>query len=160
MSRSEADAKPKAGMPSSRVPITAATWVGRRRCARGVRDVTGVRRHFTHSSTASPYAARIFGERCPLNEADPQFEWRGADGNPVEPPTNARTYVDIARARVGPFGRIVLAATGAARWKVAVAELQVPRVIANAAGVRALPTDRRPEIIGAFLAEGLPVDPH
>jgi hypothetical protein len=61
---------------------------------------------------------------------------------------------------MGPFGRIVLAATGNARWKVATADLQVPRVVANSAGVRALPTDRRPEIIGAFLAEGLPVEPH
>jgi hypothetical protein len=95
-----------------------------------------------------------------LNAGDPQFEWRGVDGNLVAPPPNARTYVDIARARMGPFGRIVLAATGAARWKVAAAELQVPRVIANDVIVRALPTDRRTEIIGAFLAEGLPVEPH
>jgi hypothetical protein len=35
----------------------------------------------------------------------------------------------------------------------------VPRVIAHAAGVRNVPTDRRTEIIGAFLAEGLPVEP-
>ena len=95
-----------------------------------------------------------------MNAGDPQFEWRGVDGNPVAPPTNARTYVDIARARMGPFGRVVLAATGAARWKVATAELQVPRVIAHNATVRALPTDRRAEIIGAFLAEGMPVEPH
>jgi hypothetical protein len=94
-----------------------------------------------------------------LNAGDPQFEWRGVDGTPVEPPANARTYVDIARARVGPFGRIVLTATGNARWTVTTADLLVPRVIANVAGVRALPTDRRPEIIGAFLAEGLPVEP-
>ena len=94
-----------------------------------------------------------------MNAGDPQFEWLGVDGSPVEPPENARTYVDIARARVGPFGRIVLAATGSARWRVATADLLVPRVIANAAGVRNVPTDRRPEIIGAFLAEGLPVEP-
>ncbi len=55
-----------------------------------------------------------------MNAGDPQFEWRGVDGNPVEP----------------------------------------PRVIANAKGVRDVPTDRRTEIIGAFLAEGLPVEPH
>jgi hypothetical protein len=95
-----------------------------------------------------------------LNAGDPQFEWRGVDGNPVEPPRDARIYVDIARARMGPFGRIVLAATGTATWKVTTADLQVPRVIANAAGVRNVPTDRRTEIIGAFLAEGLPVEPH
>ena len=95
-----------------------------------------------------------------MNAGDPQFEWRGIDGSPTEPPKNARTYVDIARARMGPFGRIILAATGTARWKVTTAELQVPRVIANAAGVRNVPTDRRTEIIGAFLAEGLPVEPH
>ena len=95
-----------------------------------------------------------------MNAGDPQFEWRGVDGNPVEPPLNARTYVDIARARMGPFGRIVLAATGAARWRVATADLQVPRVLAHDARVRSLPTDRRAEIIGAFLAEGLPVEPH
>jgi hypothetical protein len=94
-----------------------------------------------------------------LNAGDPQFEWRGVDGNPVEPPANARTYVDIARARVGPFGRIVLTATGSSRWRVTTADLLVPRVIANSAGVRALPTDRRAEITGAFLAEGLPVEP-
>ena len=95
-----------------------------------------------------------------MNPGDPQFEWRGVDGNPVEPPRDACTYVDIARARMGPFCRIVLAATGTARWKVTRAELQVPRVIANAKGVRDVPTDRRSEIIGAFLAEGLPVEPH
>jgi hypothetical protein len=95
-----------------------------------------------------------------LNAGDPQFEWRGVDGNAVEPPRNARTYVDIARARMGPFGRVVLVATGRARWKVATADLQVPRVIANAESVRALPTDRRLEIIRAFLAEGLPVETH
>ena len=67
--------------------------------------------------------------------------------------------VDIARARMGPFGRIVLAASEPARWKVTTADLQVPRVIAHAAGVRNVPTDRRAEIIGAFLAEGLPVEP-
>jgi hypothetical protein len=39
------------------------------------------------------------------------------------------------------------------------ADLQVPRVIANANGVRDVPTDRRTEIIRAFLAEGLPVEP-
>jgi len=93
-----------------------------------------------------------------LNAGDPQFEWRGVDGSPVEPPKNARTYVDIARARMGPFGRVVLVATGTGRWKVATADLQVPRVIAHAEAVRALPTDRRAEIIGAFLAEGLPVE--
>jgi hypothetical protein len=65
-------------------------------------------------------------------------------------------YVDIARARMGPFGRIVLAATGTARWKVTAADLQVPRVIANAAGVRNVPTDRRTEIIGAFLPKACP----
>ena len=94
-----------------------------------------------------------------MNAGDPQFEWRGIDGSAVEAPENARTYVDIARARMGPFGRIVLTATGGPRWRVATADLQVPRVIANAEDVRALPTDRRREIIGAFLAEGLPVEP-
>ena len=94
-----------------------------------------------------------------MNAGDPQFEWRGVDGSPTEPPKNARTYVDIARARMGPFGRIVLTATGAERWKVTTADLQVPRVIAHEASVRSLPTDRRAEIIGAFLAEGLPVEP-
>jgi hypothetical protein len=94
-----------------------------------------------------------------LNAGDPQFEWRGVDGNPVEPPRDARTYVDIARARMGPFGRIVLAAMGGGRWRVATADLQVPKAIAHAESVRSLPTDRRAEIIGAFLAEGLPVEP-
>ncbi|HYU41554.1 MAG TPA: hypothetical protein VEQ84_05345 [Vicinamibacteria bacterium] len=68
--------------------------------------------------------------------------------------------MDIARARMGPFGRVVLVATDGARWKVAAADLQVPRVIANAESVRALPTDRRLEIIRAFLAEGLAVEAH
>jgi len=90
---------------------------------------------------------------------DPQFEWRGPDGGMTDAPANARVYVDIARARIGPFGRIVMAAITPDRWKVEVASLKVPPVNANVSAVRTLPTDRRAEIIGAFRAEGLPVDP-
>jgi hypothetical protein len=90
---------------------------------------------------------------------DPQFEWRGPAGDMTEAPPNARTYVDIARARIGPFGRIVMAAIAPDRWKVEVATLRVPPVLANVSAVRTVPTDRRAEIIGAFRAEGLPVEP-
>jgi hypothetical protein len=94
-----------------------------------------------------------------MGAGDPQFEWRGPGGGTAEAPANARTYVDIARARMGPFGRIVMAASASDRWKVEVATLKVPPVIANVGAVRSLPTDRRSEIIGAFRAEGLPVEP-
>jgi len=94
-----------------------------------------------------------------MGAGDPQFEWRGPDGGTTDAPANARIYVDIARARIGPFGRIVMAAISPDRWKVEVASLKVPPVIANVSAVRTLPTDRRAEIIGAFRAEGLPVDP-
>jgi hypothetical protein len=58
---------------------------------------------------------------------------------------------------MGPFGRVVMNATGG-RWRVEIASLLVPRVLANSETVRAVPTDRRQEIVGAFRAEGLPVD--
>ena len=94
-----------------------------------------------------------------MGAGDPQFEWRGLGGETTEAPANARTYVDITRARIGPFGRIVMAAIAPDRWKVEIASLKVPPVIANVTAVRTLPTDRREEIIGAFRAEGLPVEP-
>ena len=94
-----------------------------------------------------------------MGAGDPQFEWRGAAGGLAEAPANARTYVAIARARIGPFGRIVMAASAPDRWKVEIATLRVPPVLANLSAVRTLPTDRRAEIIGAFRAEGLPVEP-
>jgi hypothetical protein len=94
-----------------------------------------------------------------MGAGDPQFEWRGPGGDTTEAPPNARTYVDIARARIGPFGRIVMSTSAPDRWKVEVATLKVPPVIANVSAVRTLPTDRRAEIIGAFRAEGLPVEP-
>jgi hypothetical protein len=94
-----------------------------------------------------------------MGSGDPQFEWRDGGGRSTPPPVNARTYVDIARARIGPFGRVIMSASGGERWRVEVANLKVPPVIARADSVRALPTDRRAEMIGAFRAEGLPVDP-
>jgi hypothetical protein len=94
-----------------------------------------------------------------MGAGDPQFEWRGPGRETTEAPANARTYIDIARARIGPFGRIVMAAIAPDRWKVEIASLKVPPVIAHVTAVRTLPTDRREEIIGAFRAEGLPVEP-
>ena len=93
-----------------------------------------------------------------MSSGDPQFEWRDLDGTEIEAPENARTYVDIARARMGPLGRVVMRATGDGRWRVEMAELSVPTAFANSQSVRPLPTDRRQEIARAFRAEVLPVD--
>jgi hypothetical protein len=90
---------------------------------------------------------------------DPQFEWHARDGKPVQAPTDARTYIDISRARLGPAGLVTMVAVPPRGWRVELAEVSIPTVIASARGVRTVPSDRRAELIRAFRAEGLPVEP-
>src|SRR5260221_1939212 len=40
-----------------------------------------------------PLRSRISAERCVLSAGDPQFEWRGLDGDAIEPPRKSRTYL-------------------------------------------------------------------